>query len=281
MISRRKFVKGTTAGLLLSLALPEDLLAHQPPGRNIGIQLYSIRDLVKEDFIGTLTQVAKIGFGSVEAAGYSEGKFYGYSPAEYKRIIEDLGMKPISSHSNVEVTNVNQLIDDTLEAGMKYLVIPSIRESRRNTMDGYKISAEEFNYIGSRCKNAGLKFAYHNHDFEFKEINGEVPYDLLLRETDSNLVTMQLDIYWIKYGGKDPLEYFQRFPKRFKLWHVKDMDDTVQRESIEVGDGIIDYKAIFKRKAEAGMKCFFLEQEAFKIPPMESIEKSYKYLSRV
>lgn len=281
MISRRNFVKGTTAGLLLSLALPENLLASLPPGKNIGIQLYSLRDLIKEDFIGTLTQVAKIGFGSVEAAGYSDGKFYGYSPAEYKRVVEDLGLNPLSSHARVTVNNVNQLIDDTLEAGMKYLVLPSIENSRRDTLDGYKISTEEFNFFGDRCKEAGLKFAYHNHDFEFKELDGVIPYDILLKETDSKLVTMQMDIYWIKYAGVDPLEYFQRFPKRFKLWHVKDMDDTEQRESTEVGDGIIDYKAIFNRRAEAGMKCFFLEQEAFKIPPFESIEKSYNNLTRL
>lgn len=281
MISRRKFVKGTTAGILLSMALPEDLLASLPPKRNIGIQLYTLRDQIKDDFVGTLTQISKIGFDAVEAAGYSDRKFYGYSPAEYKMIVEDLGLAPLSSHSMVNISSINEIIDDTLEAGMKYLVVPSLAKSRRDTLDGYKIATEEFNFIGERCKEAGLKFAYHNHDFEFKELDGVIPYDILLRETESDFMTMQLDIYWIKYGGADPLEYFKKYPKRFKLWHVKDMDDTEQQESIELGDGIINYQDIFRKKAEAGMKYYFLEQEKFKIPPYESIDKSFKYLSKL
>jgi len=280
MMDRRTFVKNTSAAIAASLILPANIMA-MPRKKVIGIQLYTMRDQINEDFLGTLDKISNIGFNAVEAAGYSDGKFYSYTPMEYKKIIEDRGMIPQSSHSNVTLDNADKLIEDTKEAGMSYLVVPYLAKERRETLDDYKRVAEEFNKIGEKCNNAGLKFGYHNHAFEFEKINGEIPYDILLEETESDLVTMQLDTYWMLYGGYNPVDYFNKYPGRFGLWHIKDMTAGDEKKSTEIGNGIIDFNEIFSYKKKAGMEYFYLEQEEFIIPPFESIEISYKYLSNM
>ncbi|MBE9491274.1 MAG: TIM barrel protein, partial [Bacteroidetes bacterium] len=139
----------------------------------------------------------------------------------------------------------------------------------------------EFNKIGERCRSSGLQFAYHNHAFEFEKMDGIIPYDILLEQSDPEFVTMQLDLYWMVFGGYEPIDYFGKYPGRFGLWHVKDMDNTEKRESTEIGKGIIDFKKIFADKERAGMKYFYVEQESFKIPPFESIAISYNYLNNL
>ena len=188
---------------------------------------------------------------------------------------------PLSSHSRTTVEDAQKTIDDTLEAGMSYLVIPWIPEEVRKSADSYKRLADEFNTIGELCKKSDLAFGYHNHDFEFKKINGIIPYDVLLQNTEPDLVMMELDLYWIVYGGFNPTEYFQKYPGRFKLWHVKDMDETPEMESTEVGKGIINFQQIFKKQKQAGMEYIFVEQESFKMEPEESIAVSYHYLKNL
>jgi len=280
MITRRTFVKGVSATIAASMVLPLKLSAFMPK-KIIGIQLYTLRNQVKEDFTGTLQKIADIGYNAIEAAGYADGKFYGYFPKEYKKITEDMGLIPQSTHTAVNIENIDKVIEDTLEAGMSYLVLPYLSEDKRRTIDEYKKTAEEFNKIGERCKNSGLQFAYHNHAFEFEKMNGIIPYDILLEQTDPEFVTMQLDLYWMVYGGYEPIYYFGKYPGRFGLWHVKDMDNTEKRESTEIGKGIIDFEKIFADKERAGMKYFYLEQEYFKIPPFESIAISYNYLNNL
>ena len=280
MITRRTFVKGVSATVAASMVLPLKLSAFMPK-KIIGIQLYTLRNQVKEDFTGTLQKIADIGYNAIEAAGYADGKFYGYPPKEYKKINEDFGLIPQSSHTMVNIENIDKVIEDTLEAGMTYLVLPYLSEDKRRTIDEYKKTAEEFNKIGERCKNSGLQFAYHNHAFEFEKMNGIIPYDILLEQTNPEFVTMQLDLYWMVYGGYEPIDYFGKYPGRFGLWHVKDMDNTEKRESTEIGKGIIDFEKVFADKERAGMKYFYLEQESFKIPPFESIAISYNYLNNL
>lgn len=280
MQNRRTFVKILSAATLAGLAIPNHLLAMKDE-KIIGIQLYTIRDLVKEDFEGTLSLLSDIGYRSVEAAGYSNRKFYGFYPKEYKKIVEDFGLMPLSSHSRTTVEDAQKTIDDTLEAGMSYLVIPWIPEEVRKSADSYKRLADEFNTIGELCKKSHLAFGYHNHEFEFKKINGIIPYDVLLENTEPDLVMMELDLYWIVYGGFNPTEYFQKYPGRFKLWHVKDMDESTEMESTEVGKGIINFQQIFKKQKQAGMEYIFVEQESFKMEPEESIAISYHYLKNL
>jgi len=277
-MNRRTFVKGISATVAATIVLPSDLLA-LPKKKIIGIQLYTLRDLIAADFKGTLKKIRKAGYNSVEAAGYGDRKFYGYSPKEYKEIVTDLGLQPTSSHSSVNPENISSAIEDHLSAGMDYIVVPWIPKEKYNTPDAYKKLADEFNIIGKACKEAGLGFGYHNHAFEFEKMGNEIPYDILLENTDPKYVFMQVDLFWMVYGGHQPEEYFTKYPGRFELWHIKDMDNTPARESVEVGDGIINYAKVFKMKDLSGMKHFFVEQEAFKMDPIQSIRKSYKFLN--
>ncbi len=277
MTTRRNFIKTLSAATALTMLSPTELIA-MPKSKYIGIQLYTIREKLKEDFDGTIKKIAKIGFNSIETAGYSEGKFYGYSPKDFLNYTKDLGLKALSSHADVQWNNIDQMIDHTLEAGMEYLVKPWLNSDQRKSIDDYKKRAEEFNKIGEKCKKSGLRFAYHNHAFEFESINGQIPYDVLLNNTEADLLTMQLDTYWMIYGGYQPLDYFKKYPGRFELLHIKDMDDTDKRESTEIGMGIIDFPEIFAANKKSGMKYFFLEQEAFKMDVFKSLEISYAYL---
>ncbi len=279
MLNRRTFLRNATAVTAAGLIITPQLFAMEQE-KIIGIQLYTIRDMVNKDFEGTLNILSRIGFRSVEAAGYSNRQFYGYSPKEYKKIVSGYGLLPLSTHNNVPLNEAQKVIDDSLEAGMKYLVIPSIPHEKRNTIDDYKMLAEEFNKIGEKCKASRISFAYHNHAFEFEKINDIIPYNILLENTDSELVTMQLDLYWMVYGGFEPSDYFKQFPGRFKLWHVKDMANNENRTSTEIGSGIIDFPALFNLKKEAGLEYCFLEQESFDNgEQVWSIDKSFKYLN--
>jgi len=181
----------------------------------------------------------------------------------------------------VNSENASEVIDHTKEAGMSYLVVPFIPKDQRKSMDDYKKLADEFNTIGEKCKDAGLKFGYHNHAFEFEKLEDEIPYDILLNQTDPELCFMQVDLYWMVYGGYDPLDYFSNHPGRFDLWHVKDMVDDNSKESTEIGNGKIDFPAIFNRKDQAGMKYYFLEQESFTMDPVKSITQSFNYLTTI
>lgn len=162
---------------------------------------------------------------------------------------------------------------------MSYLVLPSISKEKRQTLDDYKQRADEFNLIGEKCTKVGLKFGYHNHAFEFEKLDNQIPYDILLENTDPDLCFMQVDFYWMVYGGFDPSGYFKRYPGRFELWHVKDMVKSEQLESIEIGQGFIDFPGLFKKQKKSGMKYYFVEQEEFKMDMVESIKMSYNYLN--
>ena len=281
MIKRRTFVKNMAAISALSLIAPSKIFSTPQTKQLIGIQLYTLRDLVNKDFTGTLTKLSQIGYNSIEAASYDAGKFYGYKPSEYKNKLMDLGLNPISSHCNINVNNAKKVAEDTLNAGMSYVILPWIGTDRRSSLDTYKALAEEMNIIGEQCNQLGLKFGYHNHAFEFKTIEGQIPYDILLNETDADKVCMQLDLYWMVYGGHDPLKYFKKYPGRFELWHVKDMANDSKRESTEIGSGTLDFPAIFNDKSLSGMQYYFVEQEAFTMDPMESVKISFNYLKNI
>lgn len=282
MKTRRTFIKSIAAITAGSMIFPFEMCSF--PGSKkllIGLQLYSVRDLIKDDLYGTLKKLAQIGYNSVEAAGYSNGKFYGLKPKEFKRMVNDLGMILPSSHAGFEFDNAQKVIDDTCESEIKYLVLPWLPVEKRKSIDSYKKLAEDFNKIGELCKKSGVQFAYHNHDFEFVNIEGIIPYDVLLKETDEELVKMQLDLYWIIKAGFDPITYFKKYPGRFELWHVKDMEDSEERFFTEVGNGIIDFKELFKYKELSGMKYFFVEQDVCRKPPLESVSISYRNLSKM
>lgn len=240
--------------------------------KKIGVQLYTVRDALKADFEGTLQRVAAIGYKEVEFAG-----FMGRTPAQVKAALRQNGLKSPASHLSLE--DLQQRWGTTVEAahaiGIEYLVVPWIDADQRTSLDGYKRVAATFNQVGRQIRSAGLRFAYHNHAFEFERMDGQVPYDLLLQETDPDLVEFELDIYWTVTGGGDPLAYFARYPGRFPLVHVKDR--TADGQMVDVGAGAIDWGAIFADRKEAGIKHYFVEHDEPK-DPFASLAASYDYL---
>ncbi len=276
-MKRRDFFK-TTSLLAGTAFLPFNFL-RASGSKAIGLQLYTVREDIRKDLVGTLKKVAGIGYKNLELAGYNNGKFYGKTPKEFKKITSDLGMKVLSSHSGVSEKRIDELIDSGLELGLEYIVMPSMGPNKHDTIDDFKKIADLFNSFGEKIKKAGLKFGYHNHSFEFKEIDGQIPYDILLKNTDKDLVGFEMDLFWIKKGGHEPLEYFKKYPGRFKLWHVKDMDSATGKFT-EVGSGSIDFKTIFENSGLSGMEYYFVELDKSERPALESIEISFNYLNR-
>jgi sugar phosphate isomerase/epimerase len=285
MDDRRTFIKKSGTFAIGSLFLSSVMSCAKEKTKEIGLQIYSVRNQLKEDLKGTLKQIAKIGYKWIELADYRNGKFYDKSPADFKKLVNDLGMEIISSHTGVEIKGVGmgnpeKIANAHAELGAKYVIKPRLAEERRVSADSYKEVAEELNKIGEIMKSRGLKFGYHNHDFEFESVDGSIPYDILLSETDKELVTFEIDLYWIKKAGKNAIDYFNKYPGRFELYHIKDMDNTEESYFTEVGTGIINFEELFACKNIAGMKYFFIEQDNYRnYTPLESIKISFDYLN--
>ena len=288
---RRQFSKMIGAGALSSLIPSRSLWDMKKVGK-IGLQLYTVRDAMAEDPIGTLKAIAEMGYDDVEIAGYANGKYYGMAPKEFKKVLDDLGLSVKSGHTLTGVrdkdmigTPINQFeryAADAASIGQDYIVLAYLDDHERERADQYKGIAELLNKCGAISKKQGVKMAYHNHDFEFYDLDGKIPYDMLLAETDPDIVDMELDLYWIEKAKKSAKKYFKDHSGRFALWHVKDMDNTEEQFFTEVGNGIIDFKEIFKCKRKAGMRHFYVEQDACKNhQPIESVKISFDYLERM
>ena len=246
--------------------------------KDIGIQLYTVRTEMLADPVSTLKKVARVGFKELESARSDKGNYYGLKPKEIRKICDDLGMRLRSGHIHVD-NDWQKSLEEATETGQDY-IISAVLPSQGQTADHYKQSAEAFNKLGEECKKAGLHFGYHNHDSEFASENGTVLYDVLLKYTDPSLVTMEIDLGWVVAAGHDPFQYFNQYPGRFPLWHLKDMD-KVQRRSVEFGQGKVDIKGLLQHARQAGMKHFFLEQEEYAHSAFESIQLDYDYLAKL
>lgn len=275
--SRRVFLQRmayTTAGLGLGMHF---LTSCQSGKKEIGLITGVIRDVIREDFRMAFRRVAEIGYTHLEIGGY-----YGESPEWFRDFLIELGLKPIAGGADLHtlMRETQHLIDESLIMGKKYLVCywPWLTDAMNISLDEMKEAAENLNHLGEKCRQNGLRFAWHNHDREFIEREGVIPFEYLCENTDPELVTVEMDMYWVVKGGADPLYYLQKYPGRFELWHIKDMDDTEEQFFIEVGQGIIDWESIFRKTEVAGMKYFFVEQDTTRIDPMESIRISYEYL---
>ncbi len=244
----------------------------------IGLQLYTVRHVLERSFEGTLRQVAALGINEVEFAGY-----FGQKPEQIKKILKSLKLSATSAHTDTETlrSGLAKAIEDAKVIGHKYLVLGYLPEEERKSLDDYKKLTELLNKAGEECRKANLQFAYHNHDFEFKTLEGKTPYDLILAETDAEKVKMEMDLYWINKAGFEPLPYFEKYPNRFPLVHVKDMDNTPQKSFTEVGRGVIDFKKIFSKADVAGIRHYFIEQDETPAEPLESIKISMKYLKEL
>jgi sugar phosphate isomerase/epimerase len=274
-ITRKTFLKTTgAAALALPFLKPTDVLAK--PIKNVGLQLYTLRNEVGKDLAGTLKRVAEIGYKEVELFGYNNGTYFGKTPKEMRAVLDGLGLKTPSGHFMLGQLQKDwdKAVDHAKEMGQQYMVCAYLFPQERKTADDYKRYVDVFNRAGEACQKAGIQFAYHNHDFEFQAIDGQLPYDILLK-TDPKLVQMELDLYWAAFAGKDPVELFKANPGRFPLVHLKDMAKTEKREFAEVGTGSIDFQRILDARKTAGIKHFFVEQDVCKQPPLDAIAVSF------
>ena len=256
-----------------------------------GLTLYTVRNEMGSNPEETLKAVADVGYKYIEAADYKDGKFYNMSPEEFKNQVTELGMKPLSAHmGSVTLENADQQIADAKAAGFKYFVLPVPlmgyfkfdQESRSLKMTGeIEELTDIINTLGKKCKEAGLELLYHNHDFEYKkDENGIVPIEYFMENTDPAYVNFQVDLYWVVKAGADPIAYMEKYPGRYKVWHIKDMDD--QGRFAPVGTGSIDFAKILEKKEVSGMEYYIVEQDRTfdGMKPLEAIKISHKGLKK-
>jgi sugar phosphate isomerase/epimerase len=275
--TRRNFIK-TTSVLTAAATLPASWLAAAPI-QNAGIQLYSVRKDMLADATGTLKKLAAIGYKNLESAGSDKGSYYGLQPKEFKKIATDLGMKVLSGHVHIDPKNWQKTVDEAAEAGQTYLIC-STMPSNGQTVSNYKHCADIFNQSAEVAHKSNLIFGYHNHEYEFEKENGQVLYDVLLTETDPKKVIFEADLGWMILSGNDATAYFNKYPGRFPLWHLKDMSKTL-KHSTEFGKGDINLKALLAQAKQSGMKNYFVEQEEYTLAPLEAMQYDLDYLKKL
>ena len=276
MKSRREFL--VKSGMLMAGAIiaPSCLSAsNTEKSLNVGVQLYSFRDAMAKDAKGTLKRIADLGFKQIESARSSAGHYYGLSAAEMKKVCSDLGMNLSSGHVALD-KNFDKTLEEAVASGQEYLICSSL-PSRGQTINNYKKVAEAFNEAGEKSLKAGVKFGYHNHEYEFDTVDGQILYDVLMDNTDPKYVHMESDLGWVVMAGKDPLDYFEKYSGRFPLWHLKDMD-LAKEHSVEFGKGALDIPTMLKNKKKSGLKYMYVEQEEYADNPFASMEHNMKYL---
>jgi sugar phosphate isomerase/epimerase len=279
MNSRRNFLKASGALAIGSFLLPDVAkAADRRSVKDAGLQLYTVRNEMLKDNTGTLKKIASLGYKEIESAGSEKGSYYGFKPAEMKKICADLGMTLRSGHVHYD-DKWQQTIDDAAESGQGYLIV-SVMPEKGQTVDNYKHTAEVFNKAGEAAKKSNISFGYHNHDSEFEKDNGKVLYDVLLENTNPEFVKMEMDLGWVIVTGNDPLAYFEKYPGRFPLWHLKDMD-LKEKHSVEFGKGSLDVKKMLENSKKAGMKYFFVEQEDYSGTAFDCLEYNINYLKNL
>lgn len=286
MTTRRSFLKNTSI-LGAGAFLKNDPL-FESRVKKIGLQLYTLRDIIDNDVAGVIAKIAAIGFKELEIYGYTaERQFWGLKPKQFKELLDSNGLSAPSSHilfKNFFTGNADEEIKKTCEVanaiGNKFITFPILDKEYRNTLDDYRVLAEKLNNAGKLIKEAGLQFAYHNHDFEFIPMeNGQHGYGIILNNTDKDLVKLELDLYWATRAKQDPVQLFERDPGRFVMWHVKDMDKN-SGSFTEVGTGVIDFKRIFAKQERSGLQHIFVEQDIVAGDLLKSIEQSFKYVKK-
>jgi sugar phosphate isomerase/epimerase len=270
---RREFI-GTTAAASTLAFLGNYSWAK--PSQPIGVQLYTVRDAIGKDLEGTLSKVAEIGYTHVEGASYGNGKYYSMAPSEFKSLLSSTGLKMPSAHISLNFwkENIEKTIEDAVNVGLEYMIVPWLGPNERKTLDDYKKVVELLNVASEKVKGTGITVGYHNHDFEFIELEGLIPMDMMMNELDPSVI-MELDLYWITRVEKNPIEFFNKYKGRVHLWHVKDMEDSADKTFAPVGTGTIDFKPIFAKAELSGLKYFFVEQDRTKGSPFDAITTSY------
>jgi sugar phosphate isomerase/epimerase len=293
--NRKKFLKitgGLTLGSLLiqsgcttmKTTTPVDPeMAGQNYLEDFGLQLYTLRDEMPKDPIGVLQQIASFGYKQIESYEGPKGMFWGLSNSDFKKKMDDLGMKIVASHCDI-FKDIDKKAAEAAEIGMRYLVCPWVGPQK--TIDDFKRLAEKFNQCGEVCKRAGILFAYHNHDYSFKPLDGQIPQDVMMNETDPSLVDFEMDIYWVATAGEDAELWLKKHKNRFRLCHVKDRSKTPGadngKNSVDLGTGSISFPNIFKTAIANGMKYFIVEQEAYPNgTPLDAVKKNAGYMKKL
>lgn len=277
MITRKNFLVQSAAFTAGAILLPSFIMAPSKV-KKWGVQLYTFRDALENDAMGTLKKIAALGIKKIESARSDKGNYYGLGPKEMKSACTDLGMELVSGHVHLD-DQWEDTMDQAVASGQEYLIC-STMPSEGQTVDNYKKVADMFNKAGAACKERNLKFGYHNHEYEFETKDGQVLYDVLLKNTDPNLVYMELDLGWVVATGNNPVDYFEKYPGRFPLWHLKDMN-IAEKRSTEFGKGGMDIAAILKNEKKSGVKHIFIEQEEYTNNAFESMEENMKYLDNI
>ncbi len=286
MVTRRNFLRAGASIAALAV-VPKNILAQvEKQGKAIGVQLYSVRDDIQKDFDTTIKAVIDIGYKSLESYGYKDGKFFGKTPAEMKKYLADLGAKMTGSHTGSALLAANDTkgwdfwkknAEDTAELGCKWLVQAGYPSGDIKKISDVKRLAEQFNKCGEIAKANGLKFAFHNHVDEFHKLQGKIPYDVMIENTDKELVGFQMDTAQLVYGGYKCEDYVKRYPGRFPNWHLKDANPD-GKGSTEFGEGLVDFEALFAVAKEAGLEDYYVEQERYNMTPLEALKYDYDFL---
>ena len=292
-MDRRKFL-AQSALATAGLAASTNVLANSFDDRikEFGFQAYTVRNVIYKDMAGTLKALRKAGYDYMEGFDFGNGKLLGQPVADAKKIIEKSKIDLRSIHVMTgaaapdmkgTMTNDWQMaVDQAAELGAKYIVCAYLMDFERKSIDQYKELSELFSKCGETAKKAGLQFCYHNHDFEFVELDGQLPMDVILSETDSYSVKIELDIYWARFASVNPLKFFRDNQGRVPLWHVKDLSIAQDNLMTEVGNGVIDWKQIFRHQSDAGMESFFVEQDRnYVVDSVSSLETSQDYLKKL
>jgi len=246
--------------------------------KRIALQLYSIRSLMQEDFVGNIKKVSEAGYTGVEFAGY-----FGMESGEVKKILDDNGLLAAGSHDPIELLkkDIGRAIDYALEIGNKYIICPYYPDFVQGDADSFKKAAGVFNEIGEKCSKSGVRFGYHNHGFEFRMLDGQYGLDILLANTDPNFVCFELDTYWVQYAGVNPVEVVEKYKGRCPLLHIKEMKSHEDKVNTIIGKGVMDFKGIVAAAKKNNVDWYVVEQEYFEDDLIESVKAGCKYLQSI
>lgn len=287
---RREFIRQAALGAA-GLALTKmsfglagcNAVPQSSASRNFGIQLYTLRDVLPQDPKGVLTQLASFGYKQIESYEGDKGMFWGMTNMEFKKLMDDLGMKIVSSHCDIN-KDFERKAAEAAEIGMDYLICPWLGPQK--SIDDFKRYADVFNQRGEVCKQHNLRFGYHNHDYGFIPLDGQLPQDVLMQNTDPNLVDYEMDIYWVVTAGQDPIAWFNKYPGRFKLSHVKDRKKNAplseKDATVDLGTGEIPFTKILDAGKDKGLRYFIVEQEKYEnTTPMDAARVDAEYMKQL
>jgi sugar phosphate isomerase/epimerase len=291
LYNRRKFLTqaaGLASGLALTSFAKNPLLdaytgSEEEKMRAFGLQLWTLRDDMPKDPKGVLKQLSGFGYKQIESFEGKDGMYWGMSNTEFKKYLDGLGMKMVSSHCDI-TKDFEKKANEAAAIGVKYLICPW--KGPQKTLDEFKKFADEFNACGEICRKAGIRFAYHNHDYSFKELEGQLPQDVMMKNTNAATVDFEMDIYWVVTAGHNPVDWFKKYPNRFRACHIKDRTkgaaEGEKDASCILGQGSIDFKNVLKQARKYGMQYFIVEQEKYEgSTPLLSVKADAAYMKKL